>query len=151
MKIISVRESAEYKEIATKYIYSKWGSKDNYQIYEDSICDCVNTKESTPHWYLLEDDNKIVGCAGLIDNDFISRTDLSPWLCSLYIDSEYRGKDLGSILIAKVKEDAKKQYVKTVYLSTGLYGYYEEYGFDYFGEGFFDDGEPSKIYEADLA
>jgi len=149
MRIISVRESEEYKKIATQYIHSKWGNKNNYQLYEDSIYGCVNTKESTPNWYLLEVDNKIVGCAGLIDHDFISRTDLSPWLCSLYIENDYRGKALGSILIAKVKKDAKK-YFKTVYLCTELDGYYEKYGFNYFGEGFYDDGEPSKIYDTDF-
>lgn len=150
MKIISVRETEEYKEVVTKYIHSKWGSEDNYQIYEDSIYGCVNKKESTPYWYILKEDNKIVGCAGLIDHDFINRTDLSPWLCSLYIESDYRGGTLGSILIEKVKEDAKKEYFKKIYLCTELDGYYEKYGFNYFGEGFYDDGEPSKIYEADL-
>jgi len=150
MKIISIRESEAYKEIATKYIHSKWGSEYNYQVYEDSIFGCINTKESTPYWYLLEDDNKIVGCAGLIDHDFISRTDLSPWLCSLYIESDYRGKALGSILIDKVKEDAKKEHFKAVYLCTELDGYYEKYDFHYFGVGLYDDGEPAKIYEIDL-
>jgi len=150
MKIISVRETEEYKEVVTKYIHSKWGSEDNYQIYEDSIYGCVNKKESTPYWYILKEDNKIVGCAGLIDHDFINRTDLSPWLCSLYIESDYRGGTLGSILIEKVKEDAKKEHFKKIYLCTELDGYYEKYGFNYFGEGFYDDGEPSKIYEADL-
>lgn len=150
MKIISVRESGEYKEIATQYIHSKWGSEDNYQMYEDSIFGCVNTKEPTPYWYLLEEDNKIIGCAGLIDHDFISRTDLSPWLCSLYIESDYRGKALGSILLEKVKEDAKREHFKSVYLCSDLNGYYEKYGFHYFGEGFYDNGERAEIYAVDL-
>lgn len=150
MKIISIRESEEYKEIATQYIHSKWGSENNYQIYQDSILGSVDTKESTPYWYLLEEDNKIIGCAGLIDHDFISRTDLSPWLCSLYIEADYRGKALGSILIEKVKEDSKKEHFKSVYLCTELDGYYEKCGFHYFGEGFYDNGEGAKIYEVDF-
>ena len=150
MKIISIRQSEEYKGIATQYIHSKWGNEDNYLIYEDSIFGCVNTTESTPYWYLLEEDNKIIGCAGLIDQDFISRTDLSPWLCSLYIESDYRGKALGSILIEKIKEDAQKEHFKAVYLCTELDRYYEKYGFHYYGEGFYDNGELTKIYEVDL-
>jgi predicted GNAT family N-acyltransferase len=150
MKIVSIREFTEYKEIATKYIHSKWGNDNNYQVYEDSILDCVINKGSTPYWYLLEENNKIIGCAGLIDHYFISRTDLSPWLCSLYIESDYRGKALGSILIEKIKEDSKKERFKSVYLCTQLDGYYEKYGFHYFGEGFFDNVEPARIYEVDL-
>lgn len=150
MKIISIRQSGEYKEIATQYIHSKWGNKDNYQIYEESICGCVNSKESTPYWYLLENDEKIIGCAGLIEQDFISRTDLSPWLCSLFIESEYRGKELGAILIEKVKEAAKNEHFKSVYLCTSLNKYYEKYGFYYFGKGFYDNGEQAKIYKFDF-
>ena len=150
MKIISVRESGEYKEIATKYIHSKWGSSDNYQIYEDSIYGCVNTKEATPYWFLLEEEDELLGCAGLIQQDFISRTDLSPWLCSLYVESNCRGKALGSILIEQVKAAAKKEHFKSVYLCTDLEGYYEKYGFHYFGEGFYEDGAPARIYEAKL-
>jgi N-acetylglutamate synthase-like GNAT family acetyltransferase len=55
------------------------------------------------------------------------------WLCSLYIESDYRGKALGSILIDKVKEDAKKEHFKAVYLCIELDGYYEKYDFHYFG------------------
>lgn len=150
MKTISIRELEKYKEIATKYIHSKWGWSGNYQVYEDSIYGCVNTKESTPYWYLLEEDDKILGCAGMIDHDFISRTELSPWLCSLFVESHCRGKALGSILIEKVKEDAKKEHFDSIYLCTDLEGYYEKYGFYYFGEGFYDDGSLAKIYKADL-
>ncbi len=150
MKIISIRESGEYKEIAAQYIHRKWGVEDNYEIYEESIFGCVNTKEPTPYWYLLEEDNKIIGCAGLIDHDFISRTDLSPWLCSLYIESDYRGKALGSTLIEKIKEDAKKEHFKSIYLCTELNGYYEKYGFHYLGDGLYDNGERAEIYEVTL-
>ena len=151
MKIISIRKSEEYKEKAAQYIHNKWGNEENYQIYEDSIFSCVNTTENTPYWYLLvTEDDKIIGCAGLIDHDFISRDELSPWLCSLYIENDYRGKALGSLLIEKVKEDAKQEHFKSLYLCTELNGYYERYGFHYFGDGFYDDGERAKIYKIDL-
>ncbi|MGE5473920.1 MAG: GNAT family N-acetyltransferase [Ignavibacteriales bacterium] len=150
MRIISIREEPDYKKIATKYIHSKWGNETNYQLYEDSIFGCVSTKESVPYWYLLEENNKIIGCIGLIDQDFISRTDLSPWLCSLYIEKEYRGMALGAMLIKKVKEDAAKEGFKKVYLCTDLNGFYEKYEFYHIGEGFCPDGKITKIYEVFL-
>lgn len=150
MRIISIRQEPAFKEVAAKYIHNKWGNKNNYQLYEDSILGCVTTKESVPYWYLLEDDNKIIGCAGLIDNDFIDRTDLSPWLCSLFIEDSHRGMALSSLLIEQVKKDAAREGFHKLYLCTDLNGFYEKYDFYHIGEGICPDGKPSKVYEATL-
>ena len=150
MRIISVRKEPDYKEVAAKYIHSKWGNKTNYQLYEDSIFGCVSTKESIPYWYLLESENQIVGCIGLIDHDFINRTDLSPWLCSLYIEKDYRGKSLGSLLIEQVRTDAELEGFESIYLCTELNEFYEKFGFNYLEKGFYPDGQPSKIYKIKL-
>ncbi|MGE5329455.1 MAG: GNAT family N-acetyltransferase [Deltaproteobacteria bacterium] len=148
MRVISIRQEPIYKETAAKYIHSKWGNETNYQLYESSIFGCVSTTKPLPHWYLLEDDNEIIGCAGLIDLDFISRTDLSPWLCSLFIEENHRGMALGSLLIKQIKKDAAKERFERIYLCTDLNGFYEKYDFHYIGEGFCCDGKPTKIYEA---
>lgn len=42
MRIISIRQEPDYKEIAAKYIHSKWGNENNYQLYEDSIFGSVS-------------------------------------------------------------------------------------------------------------
>ncbi|BAE84637.1 GNAT family N-acetyltransferase [Desulfitobacterium hafniense] len=150
MRIISIRQEPDYKEVAARYIHSKWGNETNYPLYQDSIFGCVSIGESVPYWYLLEDDEHIIGCIGLIDHDFISRTDLSPWLCSLYIEEPYRGKGLGALLIEQVKKDAEQEGFKKIYLCTELNGFYEKYDFHYIGEGFYPNGDSSKVYEANL-
>lgn len=75
MKIISVRENPKYKEKAIQYFQQSWKSVLPI-IYEDSINHSINSIKPLPQWYLLEKNDKIIGCAGLITNDFISRTDL---------------------------------------------------------------------------
>jgi GNAT superfamily N-acetyltransferase len=150
MRIISVRQESKYKEAAVKYIHSKWGNQTNYKLYEDSIFGCVSSREPVPYWYLMESDNQIVGCIGLIDHDFINRIDLSPWLCSLYVEKDHRGKAFGALLIEQVKKDAEKEGFKRIYLCTELNKFYEKYDFNYIEEGFYPNGEPSKIYETYL-
>ena len=55
----------------------------------------------------IDNNNNIADYAGLITNDFISRMDLFPWICALYIEESFRGNSYGSLLLEKAKEDAK--------------------------------------------
>ncbi len=125
MKIVSIRENPEYKHIAIKYIQTKWANADSLKVYEDCILKCINAKAPLTQWYLLCNDNEIIGCAGLITNDFISRMDLYPWICALYIEGQYRGNAYGNLLMEKAKRDAKEAGFENLYLCTDHIGYYE--------------------------
>ncbi|MEQ2529476.1 GNAT family N-acetyltransferase [Robertmurraya yapensis] len=149
MQIISVRDYPEYKDEAIKYFQSKWASENSLKVYEDSITHSIATENVLPIWYLMEDAGEFIGCAGLISNDFISRMDLWPWICAVYVDERYRGKSLGKELLLRAKADAKKAGFNKVFLCTDHIGYYEKYGFTYIGDGYHPWGSSSRIYESD--
>lgn len=146
MKVISVRENPENVFEFIKYFQNKWASEESMAVYEDCIKNCISSKSPLPNWYLLKNDNEIIGCVGLITNDFISRMDLYPWLCALFIEEKYRGNNYGKLLIDRCVEDTKKMGFEALYLSTDHIGYYEHFGFQYMAEGFHPWGESSKIY-----
>jgi len=148
MRIISIRENPEYKETAIRYFSSKWSVP--YLVYEDSISHCLTTSKPLPQWYLLEKDEEIIGSAGLITNDFISRMDLYPWICGLFIEEKYRGSAYSSLLIERAKQDARKAGFKHAYLCTDHIGFYEKFGFRYIGQGYHPWDEESRIYEISL-
>ncbi len=150
MKVISIKEQPEYKNEAIKYFQSKWATKGSMMVYEDCISNCITASNPLPQWYLLMDEDKIIGCAGLVTNDFISRMDLYPWVCALYIEGEYRGNSYGSILLDKAKQDAKNNGFSHLYLCTDHIGYYEHYNFVHIGRGYHPWGESSRIYAAKL-
>ena len=150
MQIIGLREHPEYFDKAVQYIYSKWGNVNNYLCYRDCIEHSINVDSPLPRWYILEDNGEIIGCAGLIINDFISRMDLSPWISSIYIEENRRGSALGSLLIQHVKDDAKNAGFKKLYLCTDHVGLYEKYGFVNIGTGYHPWGESSRLYEISL-
>ncbi len=150
MRIVSIRENPEYKELAIKYFQSKWANEDSNMVYEDCITHSINAETSLPQWYLLMDNDNIIGCAGLITNDFISRMDLYPWVCALFIEENYRGNSYGSILLQKAKEDTRKFGFPSLYLCSDHLGFYEKYGFLKIGTGYHPWGESSGVYQIKL-
>lgn len=146
MTIFSVREHPELAGEAIAYFQARWATADSRAVYEDCIRHCLASPSPLPQWYLLRDGEKTVGGAGLIPNDFISRMDLWPWLCALYVDEPYRGHNLGGLLISRGKADAKALGYPALYLCTDHMGYYERYGFSHIGTGYHPWGESSRIY-----
>jgi len=146
MKVISVRKNPEYKGKVIQYIQNSW-SEVSPIIYENCISNSIDAKESLPQWYILEKDDEIIGYAGLITNDFISRMDLFPWLCAVFINEEYRGHNYGNLLIEQAKKDTKIFGFTYLNLCTAHIGYYEKFGFQYIGQGYHPWGEESRIYQ----
>ena len=150
MRLISVRENTDFKDLAIKYFQSKWANENSKMVYEDCISHCIDAVAPLPQWYLLLDGDKTIGCAGLITNDFISRMDLYPWVCALYIEEDYRGNGYGALLLEKAKEDAKSGGFENLYLCSDHIGYYEKYGFSKVGRGYHPWGESSDIFHIAL-
>lgn len=150
MEILSVRETPERVREFISYFQKRWASEKSMPVYEDCILSCLGSPSPLPQWYLLTDGNKIAGGAGLIPNDFISRMDLWPWLCALYVEQDCRGHGYGSLLIARAKDDAGKAGFGHLYLCTDHVGYYERYGFEFLATGYHPWGENSRIYRAKI-
>lgn len=143
-EIISVRDNPDYLETAADYLSSKW--KIDRKIYHDSISDSIYTENTLPRWYLMKDSDNIIGAFGLIENDFMVRKDLMPWICAIYIEEHMRGKQLGLLLLEKGKEEARKLGFSKLYLCTDHIGFYEKYGWNYFGDEESEFGGYTRVY-----
>ncbi len=144
MRILSARENPEARAEIAAYVKSKWAGPNTVRVYDDCF---AHVAHPLPDWYALMDGARIVGCAGLIANDFISRQDLWPWVCALYVEPDMRGRALGRLLIERARADARAAGFTHLYLCTDHVGYYEKYGFSYIGKGYHPWGEESRIYE----
>jgi GNAT superfamily N-acetyltransferase len=141
--IIAVRDNPQYLEQAAEYFAKAFGLPK--RIYDDSIAHSIITENPLPRWYLMLDGERIVGCYGLITNDFNSRQDLWPWVAALYVEEAERGHALGSELLAHGLAEAKILGYPKVYLATDHIGYYEKYGWSYVGTAY-GIGDESRVY-----
>jgi len=66
----------------------------------------------------LGTDGGFMGTVSLIENDLESRPQLSPWLASLYVRPEFRGKGLGSSLIKEMIIKASESGERSIFLYT---------------------------------
>lgn len=70
---------------AAEWFASKWHLP--YSVYEESIDEAISKVQPSSSWHIVlnEDEGIIVG-AGIIDNDFHDRPDLTPNLCALFVE-----------------------------------------------------------------
>jgi N-acetylglutamate synthase-like GNAT family acetyltransferase len=146
LDIISVREHPELLEDIIAYFQQIWANSNTMAVYDDAIRSALISDNALPQWLVLRKEGVIIGCAGLITNDFISRMDLWPWLCALYIDEAHRHHGYSRILIEHVKKQTRDLGFDHLYLCTDHKDYYEKFGFRFIGTGYHPLGESSSIY-----
>ncbi len=146
MDMISVRQAPELAPRAIAYFQRHWATAETLMMYEDAINRSLGATNPLPQWYLLMENDRILGCAGLITNDFISRGELYPWLCALYVEEAQRGRGHGAKLIEHVAAETRRLGFPQLHLCTDLEGYYERHGFVYHGLGYHPWGEASRVY-----
>lgn len=147
IQIKSVREHPDDWQAFSDYISSKWTDEDGKRLYEDCIFHGAKAEFCLPEWWVAYEGDVPVGCVGLITNDFISRMDLMPWLCALYVNEDKRGRGIAGKLIARVKEYARRNGFSKIYLATDHTSFYERYEGVLIGEGVHPWGETSRIYK----
>ena len=140
----NLREKPELKDEAAEWFHSKWG------VPKEAYLECMDSYlsgETEYGWYLCVDKDKIIGGLGVIKNDFHDKKDLSPNVCAVYIEEEYRCQGIAGKLLNMTVEDLRSKGITPVYLVTDHTGFYEKYGWEFYceahGEG---EIEPTRLY-----
>jgi len=127
-RYIVLAEEPMLKDAAASWFHSKWG------VPKEAYLECMNAylnKETEYGWYLCLDGEKIVAGLGVIENDFHDRKDLTPNVCAVYTEEEYRRKGIAGNLLNMAVTDMKNKGITPVYLVTDHTGFYERYGWEF--------------------
>lgn len=145
VKIIALRDKKEMLPQAARWFHEKWGIPE--EAYRESMEACLRGEGPVPQWYWAEEDGKMVGGLGVIENDFHDRPDLAPNVCAVYVEEFCRCRGIAGALLNHVCSDMAGLGVETLYLLTDHTGFYERYGWEFFctamGEG---ETEPARMY-----
>lgn len=129
-KIKKLREYKNLINISSHWFHLKWGIP--AEAYFESMEKCIENKSSIPQWYITTDNGKIIGGLGVIENDFHDRKDLSPNICAVYVEENYRCQGIAGKMLDFVCKDMKERGINTLYLLTDHTSFYERYGWDFF-------------------
>ena len=134
----------DLKEYAADWFHTKWG------VPKEAYLDCMDAYlrgKTEFGGYRCLDEDRIVGGMGVIENDFHNRKDLSPNICAVYTEEEYRNQGIAGNLLNMTVNDLGQKGINPVYLVTNHVGFYERYGWKFLCmvQG---DGEPemSRMY-----
>lgn len=75
-------------------------------------------RDRSPLTIVAHIDGKTVGTSGLVPANMESHPELSPWLSTVYISPDFRGRGYGHVLIERILEEARRLGFATLYLWT---------------------------------
>ena len=128
LKYINLTEMPSIKDEAAEWFHRKW------RVPKEAYLECMDAflnGDTDYGWYLCLDGDKIVAGMGVIENDFHDRKDLTPNVCAVYTEEEYRCKGIAGKLLNMVVEDCRQKGISPIYLITDHTSFYERYGWEF--------------------
>jgi len=148
-EITSLKNRPELNKKAASWFHEKWNIPE--EAYMESIIESQRNPYDIPKWYIIMDnEERIIAGAGIIENDFHKRKDLKPNVCALYVEEDYRNMGIAKALLDCACEDAYKLGYETLYLITEHINFYEKCGWKFYGMIEEENGHLTRMYENDI-
>ena len=142
--VTPLRNAEALTNLAANWFHSKWGIPSS--AYEESIRQCQKEAHGIPQWYVIVEKNKIIAGLGVIENDFHSRKDLSPNICAVFVEEEYRGRGLAKHLLDFTCSDLAEMGIRDVFMLTEHTSFYEKCGWDFVGMVEDNERKDARVY-----
>lgn len=118
------------------WLYSEWGRHlpgRSIDTAESSLRQDPDAN-GLPSTLIAVEGSEPVGVARLVESDLESRPDLGPWLASVFVPEEIRGRGIGTMLCSGIVDIARRSGFPAIYLFTpDRAGFYERQGWSVIG------------------
>ena len=150
-KILNLRDKPELIETLARWHQDEWSTLNPGETLKQRISRMQPflNDELIPTTYIAFDDI-LYGSAAIVENDMDDRTDLAPWLASVFVIPEHRNQGVGTALVGHVMQQAKQNNIDKLYLYTpDREAFYHKLGWRHIAAAHYH-GHDVTIMEADL-
>lgn len=119
MKIVDLKAAPEYLPILAEWHQQEWATLNPGSSLDDRINKMQSylSEEFIPSMFVALD-GRLLGSAAIVKHDMDSRKELSPWVASVYVETEKRGQGVGPRMVEHVMNEAGKSGIKRLNLFT---------------------------------
>jgi predicted N-acetyltransferase YhbS len=120
LQVLPLRERPQAIEQLARWHFAQWGSLNPTSTIERRVERLQGhlTPGRVPQTFVAVEGDALLGSASLVAADLPSRSDLSPWLASVYVDPPHRNQGIGAALVNRVAEEARLLGLPMLYLFT---------------------------------
>ena len=119
MRIRYLSDNRKELNQVAEWIFSEWASSNPDNSIEKIAKLYANRCNSTKiPLTIVAMKSEVFGTASLVESEMTTHPELTPWLSSLYVRADQRGRGIGALLCTRVLEEAKRLGYKKCYLCT---------------------------------
>lgn len=149
MRVESLKSHPEHVETVARWIYDEW---DHVTVggmeAERELVRARLNEDRVPIALIALDGRECIGTVSLYESDLSSRPDLTPWLAALYVREDRRNTGVGSALVERIVEVARRIGIPRLYLHTETAPrYYERKGWRLLFATINDRNERTEVFD----
>jgi GNAT superfamily N-acetyltransferase len=120
MRIEYLADVPEWVPVIAKWHHDQWSYMNPGRSLAERITEyqAKHGRAQIPTTVVAFWKDHAVGSAALIEHDMDTHLELTPWLASVFVSPEHRGRGIGSALVRRIEEEAVGLGIEVLYLFT---------------------------------
>jgi len=122
VNIVDLRQEPQHIGQLARWHHRQWADLYPDESEQDCVAELRRSLGTSllPSTFVALDGGRLLGSASLVVSDMSTHPEFSPWVASVYVAAEQRGKGVGAALIRHLVVTAREAGIEVLYLFTPL-------------------------------